>query len=840
MNKKFSKFIALLSAGIMAFSFASCSENSEQLANITVKSLFPTDKTERTQNLSDRENGKIEISLSKGESEGDQFAVITDNEFSGYTFTVSDLKSGDNVLSKDCIEISKMIYTECNDRHDSGKKAAGWYADAVVPMKYIINAEENVMEKDINNLFWVDVSAPKDIPAGIYTGNIVLNYQDKNESIPVSVEVYDFTIRDLPYMQTAYSIWLDGNFMMYGELQSNDEIYMRYYDTLLKYNVTSPLRGDNIDEFIGYVKSYYNKITALRLPVKYIGTTRFDEDYYTEVLTKLAFASLEDGVNYFEKAYHRLSTIYDEYQDVSWRTETLVKNTIEKVDVIEQNVVNALIESHKISDSSDELAQSILNLRHNMTAYYDVSNADFINMYCSVYDKIRSNTADVQQMTDLIENHDVVFWTYGCIKHDAYPNPTSQINDYLVSARDLFWFNYEYDIKGDLFWCVNQYCNAGVTVDGLWKPHPDLYEDASHDRLTNGDGYLLYPGVNYGSDYPFPSHRLIVRRDGIDDHTYLSMLGEKYKELGENYGADIKDAKSFASFMNTQLLGRGASKLSDSGILFAREQVANAIVLSDKTGLILDSINVDVNALSYRIYTDGSDLKINGQQLSGSVQGNGKVYSGQVQLNSEGKILIAVIKDGVEYQLSLTAPVEGNIIIDAESDDSIKALKVDEKYNSYVELCSEFESIMFGNCARVVLTGYDFTGIAEKEGYNVDQLNAAYMPSVKFDIVQNGKDLSNISSIEFYVYNEQEKDITVEVFVEGSNNGMNVTVSYDKIILYAKTRTKVVVDNFNVISLKSETWRNYSKVGFRVNNLLNTDKTAYSLSFLVDQAIIRY
>ena len=192
------KLFAIGAAAYLSVSFSvGCNQNAEQPvnANISVKALYSTEKIEKTEDLSNRANGGVEIALAKGESEGDQFVVLSDKTFS-YTFTVSDLICGENVIKKENVEVSKMIYTECKDRVNSGVKEAGWYADAVVPMEYIERAKENVMEKDVNNFFWVDVDAPKDAVAGIYTGTVTLEYSDKKHDIPVSVEVFDFTISD--------------------------------------------------------------------------------------------------------------------------------------------------------------------------------------------------------------------------------------------------------------------------------------------------------------------------------------------------------------------------------------------------------------------------------------------------------------------------------------------------------------------------------------------------------------------------------------------------------------------------------------------------------------------
>lgn len=840
MKKIWKSMLSVGLAGLVAFGCFACDKTpEEEKANISVKALYSTEKIEKTEDISGRADGGVDISLAKGESEGDQIAVLSDKEFT-YTFTVSDLTCGENVFPKENIEVSKMLYTECKEKVYSGAKAAGYYVDAVVPMEYIEKAGENVMEKDVNNFFWVDIDAPKNIAAGVYTGVITLKSSVQEYKIPVSVEVFDFTISDLPYMESIYSIWLDGNFMMYGELESGEDIYNRYLDTLLEYNVSARPYGTTTEQFIKNVRKYYDKITAMVLPVNYIGTTKFDEDDYYDVMYQLAKASIEDGKNYFEKAYHRLGTIYDEFQEVSWRIEH-VRPTIEACDAIEQKVVDKLIEEKLIADENTELAQSIFNLRHNMTAWYEEEWADVINCYCTAYDRVRSTTADLQHMTELI-GQDNVYWTYGCITHDAYPNPTTQINDYLVSARDLFWFNYEYDITGDLFWCVNQYCYASGTIDGMWKPHTDLYTDASHDKLTNGDGYLLYPGLNYDSEYPFPSHRLIVRRDGIDDHTYMSQLGEKYEELAKSYGADTKDAKSLVAFLNKQLLGRGASKLNDSVVMDVRKSLADAIVMSEQTGTIIDSLEFINNELSYVIYTDGSDLSINGSSVAGVASGSGKKYSGKIAFGANGQMTISIAKNGKTYSVTLLTPTQGTIRANFDDANDVSALKVDEKYGSSVVSNSDcnltVNGVAFGNNAKVTLSGHNFS-LDEGVGEQGSQWNNAYQPSVKFDISNDGKTLSDVSSIEYWVYNSQSNDITVEIFVEKNQNGAIETVLYDKVNLYASKWTKITMDNFNVISLNSSVLKKYTAVGFRVDNLLDNGGNAYSYAFLVDEIIVR-
>ena len=192
---------------------------------------------------------------------------------------------------------------------------------------------------------------------------------------------------------------------------------------------------------------------------------------------------------------------------------------------------------------------------------------------------------------------------------------------------------------------------------------------------------------------------------------------------------------------------------------------------------------------------------INEQLITGTVSGNGYLFKGELSLTKDGKLEVSVEKDGKVYEINLLTPVSGTVIIDAETEDNAKALKVNTEFNSSVSLAQDTENKLTGNSARVTLSGYDFADYVQNGEYDVDQLNSAYQPSVKFGVIKNGKDLTKISSIEFYVYNEQTEDITIDIFLEKQDNGVSTQVSYDKVTLYANTWTKVVVDNFNVFGV---------------------------------------
>ena len=83
------------------------------------------------------------------------------------------------------------------------------------------------------------------------------------------------------------------------------------------------------------VSNTYYKVKGKKLPWDPYKAPRFDEE---------AIAAIEDGKKDFDKACHRVATIYAEFQDVSWRVQH-VRPTIEKVDKVEERTVVYLIEN---------------------------------------------------------------------------------------------------------------------------------------------------------------------------------------------------------------------------------------------------------------------------------------------------------------------------------------------------------------------------------------------------------------------------------------------------------------------------------------------------------------
>jgi hypothetical protein len=132
-------------------------------------------------------------------------------------------------------------------------------------------------------------------------------------------------------------------------------------------------------------------------------------------------------------------------------------------------------------------------------------------------------------------------WVYqSCAMHEArcsgesvwFPG-LSGWPDYMIDMQGMKnriqdWVNWKLRVQGELYWGVNyRYYDA--------DPYQDQFAFGG-----NGEGTFFYPGtpnrIGGASDIPVESIRLKLKRDGLEDYEYLTMLSG----LGGSAFADAK------------------------------------------------------------------------------------------------------------------------------------------------------------------------------------------------------------------------------------------------------------------------------------------------------------
>ena len=806
MKKSLRKILTVCMAAIMC-AMTGCSDktpepNPSDDVNVQIKSALNTVKVLRDENVDALDSAKLSFEAAKGETEGAQIILRADGETT-FDVAVSDLtsESGDTIPQT---AVTVYVQRYMKTTFQSTGFPLGEYPDALIPLSYSKEKGENKLIVGKNQGLWFDLKVPAETKAGTYGGTWTVTVGNKTKDVPVTVTVYDFAMPVSPAIPTTYLIWQD--WLIDGELDNTAEKYGDYYDMLLNYNITAyyfPADVGDVDGFITCLRKYYNSVASYGVPYR-----KKDEAYgksldFTllgEYLAAILQASEKDGVNYFEKAYYYFDYAYDELFAHSFEQNGDVDLARLRRIVSETNAAEAKIAA---MTTDSELQNSVKGLRHMLTLItgYNGTLSEFKDelIICPIFNNIAS-TDNIDMYSALI-NDGYSITSYGSASF--WPYGAHLIDDYMITTRDVFWSKYGYGLKGDLYWCVNAYCNFGTQTLSGYKRIENPYETPSRDNITSGDGYLVYPGAPYGSEKPFPSLRLTATRDGIDDYTYLSILEEEWNKLADKYGVANDKIHAAIQTLSESMYATGVSKLNFFGLQDVRRTVARLIEMAKSPdGVLLSEFSYDENGINYVLSAaNTATLTVNGERVEGvsTSQGDGITVAVSNADYPESGIL-TVAAAGNSAELAVGKAFGTTVALDKEDD--LQAFHVSEKYGS----TAEFESAAHGehgNTVKATLSGHVFDSEVQ---------TLSYRPSVQFDVAN----IEKADTISFWVYNDGD-EIAVNVIVRDDDGMLTVA---DTVTLPAYGWRKITVKNFTYVSRKASTLKKINRMGIDCANLV--------------------
>lgn len=515
---------------------------------------------------SDKQEAKLSYQAVRNEYENAQLLVSATKNVSSFELRTAGLTNGTSELSADNFSVYVQKYASISDSYGTCRMP-----DALLPMETACAYGENTIAAKKNGALWITVYVPQETPEGVYNGTfqLVLNgfFGEKVVDIPVSVEVYDYTISNEPSTKSLFS-WR-YNEVAVGELDGSIQMMETYYDFFLNYRISLqslPIETLSADEYIDAIEKYWNQIstyTILETPGAVSTSVYNNEDKLSEQIYAIAKASTSER-NLFEKAM-----IYD----------------IDEPDVSKASVRNSIIA--KMERISDTLRTCVNVIRKDESGVYDElrKNADWeksildipqivtlaeasmewllenketneaqsllqaMNCICVKF----ADDAAMQEISELVKENEMELWWYTC-NYPLAPYGNFDIgDDSLLSARTFTWYQDKYDVKGLLYWSASGYTSA---VDGEYL---NLYENPNRYHTNTaapaGDGYLTYPGRPYGVYGPLSSLRLMSLRDGQEEYELLQAVRKNMGDVSyEEWMTDFQDA-----------LGEGTGNLYQDG-----------------------------------------------------------------------------------------------------------------------------------------------------------------------------------------------------------------------------------------------------------------------------------
>jgi hypothetical protein len=140
----------------------------------------------------------LALRVAKNEWEAVQLVVTPNTVLTNLQVTASELSYGKNKIPLGNVEVLRVGYVPVSKKTDRTGTLANW-PDPLLPQK-----PQFTLEKGKNQPFWIRVKVPKEVPAGIYRGTVVVEAEGVKVSTVLNVEVYDFALPDTMTCATSF------------------------------------------------------------------------------------------------------------------------------------------------------------------------------------------------------------------------------------------------------------------------------------------------------------------------------------------------------------------------------------------------------------------------------------------------------------------------------------------------------------------------------------------------------------------------------------------------------------------------------------------------------------
>ena len=612
--------------------------------------------------LDERGDAKINVLMCKNESEGAHLILSPSKSVDSYDIVITDLSDGKgNVIPKSDIEVFNQHYmrtfTQSNKYHEPG-----WYPDAIIPFENAKAKGENKIIAGDNQGIYVKFETHEETVAGDYSGNFTVTIDGTNYTVPVNVHVYDFAVPEGEFPINFGTLWI--NYLTQGDYDSGIDMWTKYYEYFLDHGMSVfdiPIEGTDVDGWLNRLEKYYDKMSAYNLPYG-LGFTwepagrlwRYGPDYdeLEMLIKKIVKFSVEKGKDYVSKAY--IDNFHtDEYdQTAAFGEDRIIsaKYFADRMFFIFGNVIKYfdITYGEQYIDSVPGLRESIGDIGViSVSGSWVDGVADKFNTMCpSLPSFFRFRTAYgddwVERFISDPSNRMTSVWWYTTISCDYPDRPGYQIDDPAVDERIMSWMEYYYGVEGHLYWATNLYTDTreyGLSPGDEWT-----VANRCGGGKWNGDGYLVYPGYDYGIEGPIGTIRLENIRDGGEEYKWLNILEEEYANLREYYGVDVNTNALMQSAYNS-LFNEAAPNYDLDNFAYQRNMVAESILStrSDEKIAFL-SYEEDLNYYYTSVVID-SKYTITADDIVGTElteNGKGRIYTFKISKNKAGSIYLTL------------------------------------------------------------------------------------------------------------------------------------------------------------------------------------------------------
>ena len=546
--KKLKRAVALILSLSMIFTLLAACDNAaigtDQAAEDQIKLWYAYNTENLMQDLEypelmESRDHTLRMYGVRNDAEPVQLMITPGVDITSYDITMADLRSEDgNIFAAENFAIFAQWYVEVTESYNNDAYY-GFYPDALVPMENYKQLGYNFISAGKNQGLWVQANIPADQAAGFYTGSANLTVDGISYPIPIELTVYNAEIPVENHTPSSYGIWYQQ--IAYGEGFYSEELAQAYFDFLVERRTTPtdllPSVTSDYDTYVEYVAENLAEnpeITTYRLISEmsdYELGKIIDRDGVMEILTKLAEKNIElrqagnENIDLFKKAY---------FYVIDEPTGNELQRAKDCDLVISE--CKLAVANQYFKDQYPDLYQSCVSVKHLVTTGYnpDLLGSDTVGgvqTWCPQFQHWHTE-AQRQEYYNRMETTDreggEEAWWYGCNNPKA-PYPTYHLDDDLISSRVVFWMQHDYDVQGDLYYCVNM-------ISG-YAGYSNPWTTINYDNAAN-DGRLVYPGAKFGVFGPVSTMRMENVFQGREDYECLWQIEQAILTYNEENGTD--------------------------------------------------------------------------------------------------------------------------------------------------------------------------------------------------------------------------------------------------------------------------------------------------------------
>ncbi|MBN2311815.1 MAG: DUF4091 domain-containing protein [Candidatus Hydrogenedentes bacterium] len=451
---------------------------------------------------------RVCLEAARDETESFQLVLSPSGPHSGVAVEAGPLAGPGNPIP---VEWNPVGYVETGTPTGYEPEYVGWWPDVLMPpgpLDLVAGERQPI---------WFRVNVPPDAAPGRYKGRVTIRHGEQAVSVPVELRVRSFRLPRPGTLPAAFGLyahalsgWYHGK-RPYQEVMS-PETYARWCRFMGAYRLT-PKNVAN--EYHTRRDTEEGKVLDMSLLTRTLGAVA--EDYYPPysfcVYRLPCPRDVQDGTTTTDPAVwiRALTERTAEYARLGLPREAYVYGIDEPLPA-GYPFISKVYGMVREAAPGYPIMQTV-----NHTPPEEL--AGLVDIWCPLSARV---TEDFYQARKAAGD---TLWMYVCCGPKP-PHANFFVDQPAIDHRMVFWQARQAGATGVLYWCICWW--AGIPGPSSGEPHfPDVpiqlkdHADTLKNLGTNGDGMLVWPGPDMT---PYPSLRLEVVRDGIEDYEYLALL----------------------------------------------------------------------------------------------------------------------------------------------------------------------------------------------------------------------------------------------------------------------------------------------------------------------------